>query len=157
MDDKRIDELIDRFTDSDLSELVYENDGTRLKLKRGSTSPAAVPAVATPAPMPATAIPSSTAGAASPATPAPAVEIASGGEMITAPIVGTFYRSAGPDAPPFVEEGKTVKSGDTICILEAMKIMNKLEADFDCEIVRILAENGNMVEYGTPLFEVKRA
>lgn len=157
MDDKRIDELIDRFTDSDLSELVYENDGTRLKLKRGSTAPVVVPAAATPAPMPATAIPSSTAGAASPATPAPAVEIASGGEMITAPIVGTFYRSAGPDAPPFVEEGKTVKSGDTICILEAMKIMNKLEADFDCEIVRILAENGNMVEYGTPLFEVKRA
>jgi acetyl-CoA carboxylase biotin carboxyl carrier protein len=157
MDDKRIDELIDRFTDSDLSELVYENDGTRLKLKRGSTAPAVVPAAATPAPMPATAIPSSTAGAASSAAPAPAVETASGGEMITAPIVGTFYRSAGPDAPPFVEEGKSVKAGDTICILEAMKIMNKLEADFDCEIVRILAENGTMVEYGTPLFEVKRA
>ena len=157
MDDKRIDELINRFNDSDLSELIYETEGTRLKLKRGSATPVVVPATATPAPLPSTAIPTHTAGnQPGTASPAPAENIA-GGETITAPIVGTFYRSAGPDAPPFAEEGKSVKAGETICILEAMKIMNKLEAEFDCEIVRILAENGTMVEYGTPLFEVKRA
>ncbi len=77
-------------------------------------------------------------------------------DTINAPIVGTFYRSASPDSPPFVEEGSTVKAGQTICILEAMKVMNELEADFDCRIVSVLIENGDMVEYGTPLFVVER-
>ncbi len=77
-------------------------------------------------------------------------------DTINAPIVGTFYRAASPDSPAFVEEGSTVKAGQTICILEAMKVMNELEADFDCRIVSILIENGDMVEYGTPLFVVER-
>lgn len=78
------------------------------------------------------------------------------GEFIESPIVGTFYRSPSPDSPAFVEEGTKVKEGDTICILEAMKVMNELEADFDCKIVDILVENGQMVEYGTPMFRVER-
>jgi len=77
-------------------------------------------------------------------------------ETVNAPIVGSFYRSPGPDSPPFVEEGSVIDAGDSMCIIEAMKIMNKLEAEFACEIVRILAENGQMVEYGEPLFEVRR-
>ena len=79
-----------------------------------------------------------------------------GHETITSPIVGTFYRSAAPDAPPFIEVGSQVKTGETLCIIEAMKVMNKLEAEFNCEIVNILVQNSEMVEYGTPLFEVKR-
>jgi acetyl-CoA carboxylase biotin carboxyl carrier protein len=77
-------------------------------------------------------------------------------EIITSPMVGTFYRAPAPDAPPFVDNGSKVKVGDTLCILEAMKMMNELEAEFECEIVKILVENGKMVEFDTPLFEVRR-
>jgi acetyl-CoA carboxylase biotin carboxyl carrier protein len=77
-------------------------------------------------------------------------------EAITSPIVATFYTSPEPDAPPFVTVGSKVKSGDTLCILEAMKMMNKLEAEFSCEILAVKAKSGDMVEYGQPLFEVKR-
>jgi acetyl-CoA carboxylase biotin carboxyl carrier protein len=77
-------------------------------------------------------------------------------EIISSPIVGTFYRSPAPDAHPFVLEGAQIKSGDTLCIIEAMKVMNKLEAEFNMEIVSILVPNSEMVEHGTPLFEVKR-
>jgi acetyl-CoA carboxylase biotin carboxyl carrier protein len=76
--------------------------------------------------------------------------------MINSPIVGTIYRTPAPDAPPFVEEGKMVKKGETLCIIEAMKVMNELVAEFDCEILRILVDNNHFVEYGTPLFEVRR-
>jgi len=77
-------------------------------------------------------------------------------EFITAPIVGTFYRTPSPDSPPYVEEGDEVSKGDTICIIEAMKVMNELEAEFDCRIKRILVEHQQMIEYGTPLFEVEK-
>jgi acetyl-CoA carboxylase biotin carboxyl carrier protein len=76
--------------------------------------------------------------------------------VITSPIVATFYSAPGPDAPPFVRPGKKVKSGDTLCILEAMKMMNHLEAEFDCEILAVKAGGGDLVEYGQILFEVKR-
>lgn len=77
-------------------------------------------------------------------------------ETITSPIVGTFYRTPSPDAPPYVEVGDTVRKGDVLCTIEAMKIMNQLEADFDCEIVKIYPEQASMIEVTTPLFEVKR-
>jgi acetyl-CoA carboxylase biotin carboxyl carrier protein len=78
------------------------------------------------------------------------------GEAITSPIVATFYRSPGPDSPPFADPGTIIKAGQTLCILEAMKMMNHLEAEFDCEILAVKAENGDLVEYGQTLFEVKR-
>ena len=78
------------------------------------------------------------------------------GETITSPIVATFYASANPDTPPFVSAGTRVKAGETLCILEAMKMMNHLEAEFDCEILSIHATSGDLVEFGQPLFEVKR-
>lgn len=78
------------------------------------------------------------------------------GDHISAPLVGTFYRSPAPDAPSFVEVGSKVKVGDTLCILEAMKIMNELEAEYDCEVLEILHEAGTLAEFGTPLFKVKR-
>ncbi len=77
-------------------------------------------------------------------------------ETIDAPIVGTFYRSASPDSPPYVEDGQEVAEGETLCIIEAMKVMNELEAEFPCRILRVLVENQQMVEYGTPLFEIER-
>ncbi len=78
------------------------------------------------------------------------------GELIKSPMVGTFYAAPAPDAPPFVNVGDTVKKGQTLCILEAMKIMNELEAEFDCKILEILVEDGQAVEYDMPLFKVER-
>lgn len=86
----------------------------------------------------------------------PLEENKSGLDIIKSPLVGTFYRSPSPDSPAFSEPGKKIKTGDTLCILEAMKVMNELTAEYDFEIVNILVENGTLVEYGTPLFEVKR-
>ena len=80
----------------------------------------------------------------------------SGGDTITSPIVATFYASPGPDAPPFVKPGTKVRSGQTLCILEAMKMMNHLEAEFNCEIIETHAISGDLVEYGQTLFTVKR-
>ena len=78
------------------------------------------------------------------------------GELIKAPMVGTFYQAPSPDSPPYVKVGDRVKKGNTLCILEAMKIMNELEAEFDCEILEILVEDGQPVEFDAPLFRVKR-
>ena len=78
------------------------------------------------------------------------------GELITSPMVGTFYTSPSPDSPPFVKVGDIVRKGQTLCILEAMKIMNELEAEFDCKILEVLVQDGQPVEYDTPLFRVER-
>ncbi|WP_456470892.1 acetyl-CoA carboxylase biotin carboxyl carrier protein [Caminibacter sp.] len=78
------------------------------------------------------------------------------GDLITSPMVGTFYQAPSPDSPPYVKVGDKVKKGQTLCIIEAMKIMNELEAEFDCEILDILVEDGQPVEFDTPLFKVKR-
>ena len=158
MNQKQIFELMDKFDASDLTELKLESEGFKLTLK-SECAPVGVPMPAYPAAPAAAPVPG--APAAAPAAvvdpvSAPAASGSADTEIITAPIVGTFYRSPAPDAPAFVEEGSTVAAGDSICIIEAMKIMNKLEADFSCEIVKILAESGQMVEYGAPLFEVKR-
>ena len=76
-------------------------------------------------------------------------------KTIASPMVGTFYSSSSPDKPSFVQIGSVVKKGDTLCIIEAMKLMNEIEAECDGEIIEILAENGQMVEYGLPLFKIK--
>ncbi len=78
------------------------------------------------------------------------------GELITSPMVGTFYAAPSPDSPPFVKVGDRVSKGQTLCILEAMKIMNELEAEFDCKILEVLVEDGEPVEYDKPLFRVER-
>ena len=99
--------------------------------------------------------------AAAPTAGAAAVETAALPEEdnevnITSPIVGTFYSAAGPDIPAYVKVGDHVKTGETVCILEAMKMMNEITADFDCEIEAILVSNEQKVEYGQPLFRVKK-
>jgi acetyl-CoA carboxylase biotin carboxyl carrier protein len=143
--------LMEKFEKSGLSELVFKRAGDEICLKKVVTPPAVTaPAVVH--------IPAAHAAheVRPPAAEATALR-APGVEVITAPLVGTFYRAAAPDAPPFVEVGDKVNKGKTLCILEAMKLMNEFQAEFDLEIVNILVENGRMVEYGAPLFEVRRA
>jgi acetyl-CoA carboxylase biotin carboxyl carrier protein len=86
----------------------------------------------------------------------PKADTSSSSEIVSSPLVATFYRASGTDSPPFAEVGKKIKAGQVLCILEAMKNMNELQTDFDCEILRILPENGSLVEFGQPLFEVRR-
>lgn len=150
MDTKDILAVIEKFNQTALAEFKYREGSVEFHLKRHAdvvyaSAPAAAPAHPVPH-----------APASPVASAAPAAASAPTGEIITSPIVGTIYRTPAPDAPPFVEEGKAVKKGDTLCIIEAMKVMNELVAEFDCEIVRILVDNQHFVEYGTPLFEVRR-
>jgi len=142
MDLKELYALIERFEKTGLSELTFKRNGEEVTLKKEVTAAAAAP------------LPAASAGKAPSAEPAGRT---SDVEVIRSPIVGTFYRSPAPDAAPFVEKGDRVKKGQTICILEAMKLMNEFQAEFDLEIIGILADNGKMVEFGTPLFEVRRA
>ena len=146
MDKNELYELLEWFDRSTLSEIVVEKSDTKVVMKKGGALPGG-PDAAPPAP-------AQLAPAKTPiAGEAPGGK--DGTKMITAPMVGTFYRAAAADAPPFVEAGMKIKKGETICLIEAMKVMNELEAEFDCEIIKILAQNISLVEYGTPLFEVR--
>lgn len=147
---KEVFDLMDKFGKSSLGEIEVKIGEDSVSLKKPVVNNVmaapmqyqAAPAIAQAAPQ-------------APAIDAPAAKKA-GVEILTAPVVGTFYRSAAPDVPPFVEVGTKLDLGATLCVLEAMKVMNRLEAEYKMEIVSILVENGQMVEYGTPLFEVKR-
>jgi acetyl-CoA carboxylase biotin carboxyl carrier protein len=146
MELKELYALMERFEKSGLIELTFKKDGEEVSLKK-------------PGPVPL--MPAYAAAAHSPVeTPAHHAEAAAhkapDTEIIRAPLVGTFYRAAAPDAPPFVEAGDTVQKGKPLCILEAMKLMNEFQAEFDLEIVAILVDNAKMVEFGAPLFEVRR-
>ncbi|MEI8094750.1 MAG: acetyl-CoA carboxylase biotin carboxyl carrier protein [Spirochaetales bacterium] len=150
MDTKDILAVLEKFNQTTLAEFKYKEGSVEFHLKRhADVTYAALPS----APAHAPAMP------VAPVSSAPAAPVAApvvGAETITSPIVGTVYRSPAPDAPAFVEEGKMVKKGDTLCIIEAMKVMNELVAEFDCEILRILVDSQHFVEYGTPLFEVRK-
>jgi acetyl-CoA carboxylase biotin carboxyl carrier protein len=164
--------LINTFDDSSLTELKLDQDGTNLTLRRRSESnpvytqpimvhpQAMAPGIAAP-PAPVAAAAPSTGGAAPAAPPAGGAASApaepdAGIEVITSPIVGTVYRAPSPDSPPFAQDGQVIEKGKTICILEAMKVMNELEAEFTMEIVSFKVNNGDMVEFGTPICEVRR-
>ena len=134
MDLRKLKKLIDLVQESGIAELEITEGEEKVKIVKGgavSVSPGpAVPAAA----------------------PAAEAEAGQEGRVIKAPMVGTFYRSASPDAKPFVEVGQTVKEGETVCIIEAMKLMNEIESDAAGAIKAILVENGQPVEYGQPLF-----
>ncbi len=140
----------------DLSEIEIDRSSERIRLRR-ERAVHAPPAAASepalrPAP-PAAAAVASTAAAGQPEpAPAPAGHPA---VYITSPFVGTFYRQPSPDAPPFVEVGSRIRKGQVLCIIEAMKLMNEIEAEVDGAIVSVLAENGQPVEYGEPLFQIR--
>jgi acetyl-CoA carboxylase biotin carboxyl carrier protein len=149
MDLEYVEKLIDRLEKSELTEIRIRKGDEEVLLRKKQAIAFAPPPAYGYAPPP--------QAPAAPGAPAPAASKIAAGDFVTSPIVGTFYRSASPDAPAFAKEGDRVKKGQVICIIEAMKVMNQLEAEFDCEILRVACENGAAVEYGSPLFEVKRA
>ena len=157
MDLRKLKKLIDLVQESGIAELEITEGEEKVKIVKGGEAtvtpigPAAAPAAAaTPAGAPAPApAPAAAAPAATPEEPAPS------GHVLKAPMVGTFYRSASPESKPFVEVGQNVKAGETVCIIEAMKLMNEIEADATGMIKAILVENGQPVEYGQPLFIIE--
>ncbi len=155
MDLRKLKTLIDLVAESDISELEVTEGESKVRIVKSSAPPShsqvvmmspqaavAAPAAAAPAPV----------GGVAPAVaePAPAAEAA--GHVVKSPMVGTFYRSSAPGAAPFVEVGSSVKSGDTLCIIEAMKLLNEIDADASGTIKQVLVENGQPVEFGQPLF-----
>ncbi len=153
MDLRKLKTLIDLVSDSNVSELeITEAEGKVRIVKSAPTAAVATvmaaPAVAVAAPAPVAAVAAPVvAPAASPAEPA--------GHIVKSPMVGTFYRASSPGAKAFVEVGQAIKEGEAICIVEAMKILNEIEADKSGTVTQILVENGQAVEYGQPLFVIE--
>ena len=139
--------LIKTVSDSEVTELHYEENGTNIRLVKEVTAPGAVIPVQNPAGI------SVMENEASGNTGAAAEEPE--GKIVKSPLVGTFYAAPAEDADPFVTEGKTVKKGQTLGIVEAMKLMNEIESEFDGTVAEILVENGQMVEFGQPLFRIR--
>ena len=154
MDLRKLKTLIDLVSDSNVSELeITEAEG---KVRIVKTAPAqAVVAAAAPGAMAAPAPVAPVAGTVAAVAAAPTEPAAPMGHIVKSPMVGTFYRASSPGAKSFVEVGQTVKEGQPICIVEAMKILNEIEADKSGVITQILAENGQAVEYGQPLFVIE--
>lgn len=152
MDFKELKELIAIFEGTELSEIEIEEDGRRMRLQKTPTSSGTVSYMA-PAPVAQTsfAMPVTT-GQPAP-TPPEEVKYAN---TIDSPMVGTFYAAPAPGEPPFVKEGDQVSDGSTVCIVEAMKLMNEVGAKSNCVIEKILVENGEPVEYGQPLFAIRK-
>jgi acetyl-CoA carboxylase biotin carboxyl carrier protein len=151
MDLRKLKTLIDLVSESNVSELeITEAEGKVRIVKGGGAQVQPAAPVVIAAPQPAVAA----APVASAPLVAPAPEVAAG-HVVKSPMVGTFYRSASPGAKAFVEVGSQVKEGDTVCIIEAMKILNEIEADKAGTVTKILGENGQAVEYGQPLFIIE--
>jgi acetyl-CoA carboxylase biotin carboxyl carrier protein len=159
-------QILEMVREHELAEFEFEHEGVKLRLRKHA---AGAPVLA-PSPGPAIAVAVPANGVTSPlagpaAAPMPAASAEPGPDtdedgvelaVITSPIVGTFYRSPSPEASPFVDVGSRVKQGQPLCIIEAMKLMNEIESEYDGEIVRIFVESGQPVQYGERLFAVKR-
>jgi len=150
---EEIKELIRVFGRSKLGKLKVKDSDFEIEMEKEGSEVIATTAVAT-APVAAPVSQAAPTIAAEPQTQesTPSKE----GEIITSPMVGTFYEAPSPDSPPFVKVGDVVRKGQTLCILEAMKIMNELEAEYDCKILEVLVKDGQPVEYDTPLFRVEK-
>jgi acetyl-CoA carboxylase biotin carboxyl carrier protein len=142
MDEKTILTIMDKFNASSIAEFELSENNTRLLLRKAAAARRSGETEGPPA----------DAGVRL-GLPVSTVEE---GELITSPIVAAFYASSNPDEKPFVSPGSRVKAGETLCILEAMKMMNHLEAEFDCQIIEVKAKSGDLVEYGQALFRVRR-
>jgi acetyl-CoA carboxylase biotin carboxyl carrier protein len=154
MDLDDIKQILDLVREHDLSEFELERDGLKVRIRKAGDPPVAAvmaAAPAAPAPVPLAPPPAAAIPAGELAAEAPGVELA----VIKSPIVGTFYRSSEPSAAPFVEVGDTVRKGQVLCIIEAMKLMNEIESDCDGEIAAIYVDNGKPVQFGDRLFAVK--
>lgn len=146
MDLRKLKTLIDLVSDSNVSELEITEAEGKVRIVKGGPAGAPQYQMMAPAAVPVAAAPVVAAETVVPAVPA--------GHIVKSPMVGTFYRSASPGAKAFVEVGGAVKEGDTICIVEAMKILNEIEADKSGTVTNIMCVNGQAVEYGQPMFEI---
>ena len=140
--------LMERFASSGLTELDWRREDERVTLRR---APAQVIQAAAPAAPVVPAAPAAPAAAAAPAAPE-----AEEGDLVRAPLVGTFYVAPAPGEPPFAAPGTQVKKGETLCLIEAMKMMSQVPAPADCAVEEVLAADGEAVGYGAPLFRIKR-
>jgi len=155
MDIKDLKLLIKMITETDITEFELDNSEEKIVIRRGPKTEYVN--IAAPAQQMYAAAPQAAAPVAAAATaPAAAVAAAETGETVNSPIVGSFYRAPAPDAAPYVEVGQVVEKGQVLCIVEAMKLMNEIEAEFRCKIVKVCKENAQAVEFGDPLFVVER-
>jgi acetyl-CoA carboxylase biotin carboxyl carrier protein len=151
MDIRKVKKLIELLEESGISEIEISEGEESVRISR-YPKPGTVTTTVAPAAPAATAPPAAAAPAAAPAeTPTPPAR----GQQVTAPMVGTFYSGPAPGAKPFVEIGTEVKPGDTLCVIEAMKMMNQIESEFAGRVVSVLVENGSPVEFGQPLFIIE--
>jgi len=154
MDLEKIAGLVKIIEESSLKEFTYKEDGVKITMSKRENPPimaAGIPAVPQPG-LPSAAMQPAMAGTDQNGMEEQEDET----RFITSPIVGTFYSAAAPDVPAFVRVGDRIREGQTVCILEAMKLMNEIQCEFDCEIEAILVSNEQKVEYGQPLFRVKK-
>jgi len=171
MNQKEIKELIELLVEKDITEFELERGDIKVHVKRGgSTAPVVhvTPAVSAVQPLPVAVVPSAPAAggqapqapaqSAAPTAPSPGADASSDDDLyiLKSPIVGTYYEAPSPGTPPFVKVGDTVKEGQVLCIIEAMKLMNEIEAEVSGVIARMLVANGSPVEYGMPLFGIRR-
>lgn len=161
MNQKEIKELIEFLIEKDIAEFELERGDVKMRIKRAgeaSTSTTHYHAAAAPPPQAQPYPPAPAPQASAPAAPAPAPPAPAKEEelfMVKSPIVGTFYEAPSPGSPPFFKVGDVVETGQILCIIEAMKLMNEIEADASGEIVKRLVNNGQPVEYGQPLFAIR--
>jgi acetyl-CoA carboxylase biotin carboxyl carrier protein len=154
MDIKDLKLLIKMITETDITEFELDNSEEKIVIRRGPKTEYINVAA------PASQLYSAPQQAIAPVAAAPGVSVATvaaeTGETINSPIVGSFYRAPAPDAAPYVEVGQVIEKGQVLCIVEAMKLMNEIEAEFRCKIVKICKENAQAVEFGDPLFVIER-
>ena len=151
MEVKDLKQLIKMITETDITEFEMDNAEEKIVIKRGQRTEIVQMAA------PAQAYLQAAAPMGAPVQPqvvaAPVVEA---GETINSPIVGTFYRSPSPESPPFAEVGQVIEKGEVLCLVEAMKLFNEIEAEFKCKVIKICVENAQPVEFGQPLFVVEK-
>ena len=158
MDIKDLKLLIKTVTESDITEFEMDNSDEKIVIKRGHKPEyiqMSAPMVQSYA-APQYAAPAAPAQAAVSAAAAPAAEAVETGDTLNSPIVGSFYHAPAPDAAPYVEVGQVVEKGQVLCIVEAMKLMNEIEAECKCKILKICKENAQAVEFGDPLFVIQK-
>ena len=151
-------QILEMVREHDLSELELERDGVKIRIKKTGASFAVSPAPPGPEPAPVSLVLAAPAPVPASA-PAPAAGVPTPGDVelavVKSPIVGTFYRSPEPGAPPFVDVGMRVRKGQVLCIIEAMKLMNEIESEYEGEIINVYVENGQPVQFGERLFAIR--
>ena len=155
MDLRKLKTLIDLVSESNVSELEITEAEGKVRIVKSAGVAAVAPVVMAAAPVAAAPVMAAPVAAAAAAPAEAAAPAAPAGHTVKSPMVGTFYRSSSPGAAPFIQIGSVVKEGDTLCIVEAMKILNEIESDKAGTVTQILCENGQAVEYGQPMFVIE--